>query len=95
MSESSDRGDMGVFDDYTGPGPVEPAPTPITVPERVKAGIALLDRVMPGWRAKINLDELYMGSIWKCVLGQMHKDYYEGCEALNRLTGVDRGRRGV
>lgn len=50
----------------------------------VERGIALLDERVPGWRDRINLDDLDMGSITKCVLGQLFGQYVDG---LNELFG--------
>lgn len=37
---------------------------------RVKAGCLWMDKMLPGWEDKINLDELDLQSPHKCVLGQ-------------------------
>ena len=39
-----------------------------------RRGAALLDERSPGWREKINLDELDTNSCYKCVLGQTYAD---------------------
>lgn len=42
----------------------------LTIPERVAAGAAYLDRVMPGWWQRIDLERLDLSSTCNCVLGQ-------------------------
>jgi|SRR5882757_1287790 len=49
---------------------------PVQVSERVAAGVAWLDENVPGWPAKIDLDELDMGSPSCCVLGQVYGSYW-------------------
>lgn len=49
------------------------APTART---RVAAGAAWLDRNVPDWVGRIDLDELMMRSVCDCVLGQLFGDYY-------------------
>lgn len=39
--------------------------------ENVARGIALLDEKQPGWFNRIDLEELNLGSCFKCVLGQL------------------------
>lgn len=51
--------------------------------ERVARGVALLDEKAPGWYEKINLDNLYMGSTFACVIGQISEGAYnDGLAAL-------------
>lgn len=49
---------------------------------KVNAGIQLLDTEKPGWREKIDLDNLDLGSCDICVLGQVFGNYYDGVEKL-------------
>lgn len=53
-----------------------------SAPERVAAGVELLDKVKPGWRGLIRLDLLDMRSTCSCVLGQLFDDYYRGLRLL-------------
>ena len=39
--------------------------------EAVRNGIAVLDREIPNWRDKIDLDSFDIESSWHCVLGQV------------------------
>lgn len=45
---------------------------------KVAAGIKLLDSKKPGWRSKIVMDELDLGSCDVCVLGQVFGSYDSG-----------------
>lgn len=42
--------------------------------DRVAKGAAELDRILPGWELKIDLDSLYLSSTCNCVLGQLAVD---------------------
>ena len=42
---------------------------------RVKKGAAWLDKKMPGWREKINVETLNTFSAGRCVIGQTFGDY--------------------
>lgn len=49
----------------------------------VQRGVALLDaKGPPGWRDRIDLDTLDIGSLTLCVLGQVYGHYYKGLRAL-------------
>lgn len=52
------------------------------VKKRVKNGATLLDSHIPGWRNKINLDILDIGSCFNCIVGQIFGGYCEGLEIL-------------
>lgn len=58
--------------------------------ERVAAGAALLDRVLPGWwqarrsGRRVNLTGLDLGSYESCVLGQLWGDFGAGVDVLVR-----------
>lgn len=41
------------------------------IPDRVQAGVELLDRELPGWEHRIDLSDLDMSSGCGCVLGQL------------------------
>jgi hypothetical protein len=43
-----------------------------TVAARVARGAALLDRQIPGWERRIDLETLHLQSPCLCVLGQLH-----------------------
>jgi uncharacterized protein YfkK (UPF0435 family) len=43
----------------------------LTVDERVAAGAALLDQILPGWEGKINIEVLDIGDSDACILGQL------------------------
>lgn len=56
--------------------------------DRVRAGMALLDRLLvgrPGWRDDLDVDRLDMGDPWDCVLGQLYGTYADGLRMLVRL----------
>lgn len=57
---------------------------------QINAGIKLLDSTTPGWREKIDLDQLDLGSCSVCVLGQVFGDYDEGIDQLG-VSGYDYG----
>lgn len=44
------------------------------IPDRVEAGVRLLDERIPGWEDRIDLDRLELASACRCVLGQLHLD---------------------
>lgn len=52
-------------------------PDTLTIPERVAAGAAWLDKNEPSWADRIDLDELYMNRCSDCVLGQVFGDYWD------------------
>lgn len=62
----------------------------INMKESVNRGAELLDRVMPDWRSKINVDTLNMGSPADCILGQLYGLYHEGLYKLGLTEGEDR-----
>lgn len=53
----------------------------MTPAERVARGVALLDRVRPGWAQLVDLDRLDMQECAACVLGQLYGDFDDGCIA--------------
>ena len=50
--------------------------------DRIARGVKLLDEQNPGWRRKLDLEELNLGSTKACILGQVYGDYMDGCQAL-------------
>ena len=53
-----------------------------TMEQRVAAGAALLDQKNPGWRERINVEELQLWSRFQCILGQLYGVYETGLGAL-------------
>ena len=49
---------------------------------RVRKGIDLLDRKIPGWRIQIDFDALDIGWSSKCVMGQLFGDFGDGIREL-------------
>lgn len=50
--------------------------------DNVLRGIELLDRQVPGWREKIDWNELSMGHCKKCILGQLFGHFDKGVRKL-------------
>jgi hypothetical protein len=48
----------------------------LTITERVAAGAAYLDEIEPGWVERIDLGKLVLSSPCRCILGQLHGDYW-------------------
>jgi len=55
----------------------------MTVEERVKRGVRLLDKKIPDWRSQLEATKLDMSSCYNCVLGQLYGEYLRGLEVLN------------
>lgn len=51
------------------------APKDSTYRSRVAAGMRLLDKRMPGWEKKINLQTLDIRSYRNCIIAQIFGDY--------------------
>lgn len=49
-----------------------------TTEARVRAGIALMDAMKPGWREMINPITLDLRSEFNCILGQCFGSYHTG-----------------
>lgn len=66
-----------------------PAPTevPLTVEERVRNGAAFLDERVPGWRERVDPDELAIQQCDYCVLGQVFGSVADGCASLALYDG--------
>lgn len=47
----------------------------MTVEERVAKGAELLDKKVPGWEEKIDLNELKLDDCWDCIIGQVLGHY--------------------
>lgn len=45
---------------------------------KVRRGVELLDREIPGWHERIDLETLEVISTSHCVLGQLFEDFYVG-----------------
>ena len=60
------------------------------LPKNVERGAELLDRELPGWDERIDLDRLDLGSTCNCIVGQLnpaqahlkHRRYDKGIAAL-------------
>ena len=50
--------------------------------KEVKAGAELLDSVRPGWWNEIDIEELKMSHPYRCILGQLYKEYVNGISEL-------------
>ena len=50
---------------------------PESLATRVRRGVALLDRVMPGWHDRIDVDTLDINFCHRCVLGQLFGGNYD------------------
>jgi hypothetical protein len=55
----------------------------MTLRENVKAGAAYLDRAVPDWADKINLENLDLGNGRYCILGQLGPCYLDSPHYLN------------
>ena len=70
----------------------------VTLPKNVERGAELLDRELPGWDERIDLDRLDLGSTCDCIVGQLnpahahfkHHRYSKGIEALGVETRPSR-----
>lgn len=62
-----------------------------TIAERVSAGVALLDKRMPGWREEIDIEIFDMYSPGACILGQLFGGYSQGLTELGGVGGVSNG----
>lgn len=62
-----------------------------TTKEQVEAGIAFMDKHLPRWRNRVDVDSLDLMDTCDCVLGQIFGSYADGLE----LLGLDKagGRR--
>ena len=53
-----------------------------TITAGVRRGAALLDRKLPGWHTRINLNTLDLNDCEACILGQLYGKYSYGLEVL-------------
>lgn len=53
-----------------------------TITDRVRAGIAFLNVVKPGWKKEIDLKRLDLSSGNTCMIGELYGDYDEGIITL-------------
>ena len=60
----------------------------VTIAERVRVDMALLDRERPGWIEEIDLETLDMGDLWHCVLGQVYRHYDKAPRRTVRSIGT-------
>src|SRR6266704_542294 len=57
--------------------------------DKVERGVAMLDRELPGWRAKVNGKQLRMETCASCILGQLFGGLYSEA-ASTFVFGVTR-----
>lgn len=50
--------------------------------EYVLRGVALLDSEVPGWRERIDPDQLFLHDCYQCILGQLFGGFFLGLNAL-------------
>lgn len=55
----------------------------MTVFERVMGGVGLLDKILPKWKEKIDLEKFTISSPYYCILGQLFGDYHYAKTALD------------
>lgn len=53
------------------------------IPANVQRGVELLDERLPGWRKRVNADDLSLSSDCDCILGQLFGSYDAGVELLD------------
>ena len=54
-----------------------------TLCRRSHEGAALLDKRLPKWHRRINMEQLDIGGCKDCILGQLFSRYDNGLQALN------------
>jgi len=59
--------------------------------DRIRRGVALLDREVPDWHERVSIDRLNVISDNYCVLGQLFGSYQVGLIALDLVGGVAHG----
>jgi hypothetical protein len=64
-----------------------------TIDERVARGVALLDRRVPDWRARIKVGTLDIVNSGRCVIGQVfaHQSYSDALDELDVYRASDFG----
>ena len=60
----------------------------------VRAGALLLDKEKPGWWEEVDVDQLDMGGVRNCVLGQLQGDYATGIDKLGISSFAEASRLG-
>jgi hypothetical protein len=63
------------------------------IPANVAAGGQYLDRLLPGWRRKVDPDVLDVSHVCGCPLGQIFGDYDDAVDVLE-LSDADAVRLG-
>lgn len=58
----------------------------------IEKGVKKLDKKIPGWDERIDIDLLDLGSDYDCVLGQLYGSYYSGRRELEDM-GVKVGEK--
>ena len=54
----------------------------------VTEGASLLDQYRPGWERLLDLSILDLSDEYKCVLGQLYGEYWNGCHAVPVLDNA-------
>src|SRR3954469_19777861 len=54
----------------------------LTYEQRVERGAARLDNHKPGWRDRIDVDQLEVNDPYKCPVGQAYGDFHAGLVML-------------
>ena len=75
---------------------IEHAPVrevPLVLDPRVERGAALLDKRMPGWAERIDLEMFVLADCKRCVLGQLGGHYWGGLDEL-KLSSRDGAEHG-
>lgn len=54
--------------------------------KNVARGMRLLNKIYPKWWKKISFRQLNLASCKECVLGQLYKDYENGCKEITEKT---------
>jgi hypothetical protein len=50
--------------------------------EQINEGVALLDRIKPGWYHQVELQMLNMNSCFNCVMGQLFGEFTKATEEV-------------
>ena len=60
----------------------------------VASGASLLDEKVEGWADKIDLEQFDIRNCYECILGQLFKIYFDGCDYLGLETATDKAQYG-